>query len=660
MAEVVTVDVVVRDRGAKTTLRDVAGESKKTGTAFGEMGKDAKSLSKQLFDMDIQLRKTAMELERTGDTSLVKGIRKQQREIAALVKVRKDVLGISFGGKDDGGAASSAAKAGAGFGMSFVDAASNAMSRGGTKFVAAVTGAIAIASPFIGASLAAAVLGASGTLGIAGGVAMAAQDPRVKSAAAGLGATFMAEFGRATDSFIGPTIGALEHFELAAIDVAGKLAPSFDGLSDHVVPLAQALTTMVTNTLPGFTKGLTTAEHVLSALENVLPEFGEDLSAMFEDMAENPEAAAAAMHNLVTVVGETARGIGFLTKFLSSYYEVLIKVGHATTGWANDLPMVVKQITPLAAVADFFDQTDTAIKKAMEDAPHFETKLREIGEAATDTAEELRGLKDAIDDAFSPVMDLDQATLRYQKGLIELQKELKEGKRTLAINSEEGIRNRDAILDQIQAIKDLRDATATVPEKVDAANAAYEAQLEALRKNLLSLGFNKEAVNALIDAYKNIPASVTTEFRYPGLLEAIAKFRELARLTGSNAAAARALGPGEGTFNQGGDTSGYGGGRASGGYMAPGMSYDVAESGTGVERVKMLQGGGAIVQNMDQWSKAGGGGGGGGWSGGAQHVIWEVRSGGSEMDDMITQIIRRTVTVVGGGNVQKTYGRDDR
>lgn len=658
MAEVVTVDVVVRDRGAKTTLKGVGDESKKTGKSFGETGKEAEQLSKKIFDLEIGLKNAAKEFKRTGvlDLDVAETMRKDRTQLRSLVRLRKDLLKMIEPPPDE-------TPGGNKFVSNIIESFSKAVSSGGTTFVGAVVGAVALAAPFIGATVAAAVTGGVGTLGIAGGIAMAARDPRVQDAAKGLGGTFVAEFGAATQGFVGPTVGALGQLKDATIDIAGKLAPEFDSLADHVQPLTQSLVQMVERLLPGLKDGFKTGAVVLSALEDVLPEFGEDLGDMLEMMAKNPEAAAAAMHDLFTVIGETARSVGMLTEFLSSYYEVLIKVGVVTTGWANDMPDWIKAITPLAAVADYFDQADGAMQRAMRNAPHIETHLVEIGNAATNTADELRGLKNAITDAFSPVMDLDEATLRYQKGLIDLQKELTNGKRTLAVNTEEGISNREAILNQIQAIKDLRDATATVPEKVDDANAAYDKQLEALRKNLLSLGYNKDAVNELIDAYKGIPSTVTTEFRYPGLLEAIAKFRDLARLAGSNAAAARALGEGEGTFKQGGDTSGYGGGRASGGYIAPGMTVDVAESGTGVERVKMLRGGGAIVQNMDQWSAAGamtGGGWSGGGGGGGGHVVWEVRSSGSEVDDLISMIIRRTVSVVGGGSVQKTYGRDDR
>ena len=43
--------------------------------------------------------------------------------------------------------------------------------------------------------------------------------------------------------------------------------------------------------------------------------------------------------------------------------------------------------------------------------------------------------------------------------------------------------------------------------------------------------------------------------------------------------------------------------------------------------------------------------------GGPSHVVLEVRSSGSRLDDAIVEIIRQAVKVRGGGNVQVALGR---
>jgi hypothetical protein len=46
-----------------------------------------------------------------------------------------------------------------------------------------------------------------------------------------------------------------------------------------------------------------------------------------------------------------------------------------------------------------------------------------------------------------------------------------------------------------------------------------------------------------------------------------------------------------------------------------------------------------------------------GASGGGTAMVLEIRSGGSRLDDAIVEIIRRSVRVSGGGNVQVALGR---
>lgn len=562
---------------------DLTGEQKvtrgvtKTGDAledFGDdlnkAGKEATFLDKRLEELQGGLKDLFAEFSRSGDLDLLKKIKVDQRELNQLARLQKQ-----FGELSDAVGGDKGRKAGQSLASNVIESFSNAMSRGGTTFVGAVVGAVAAAAPFIGATLAAAVVGTSGLAGIAGGVAMAAQDPRVKDAAMQLGATFMHEFGQATEPFTGPTIAALQQLENATISIAGKLAPEFEGLAAHVEPLAEALGGLVEETLPGFKKALQSAQPVLSALEKALPELGKDFSAMFEDMAANPEATAAALHDLLSIIGETARGIGMLTRFLSSYYEVLIRTGEVTTGWANDLPDWIKAITPLAAVADFFDQSAGAMDAAAQKAPQLGDGLDDVGESAEEAAAELRGLNDAIADFIGEQLGVDQATIRWQQGLRDLNEELREGKRTLSIYSEEGLENRDAMVDMIAQAENFRQKIFEQTGSLDAANEAYRNNIQTLYNMGKAAGFSRDELDKLFAPYLDGPRLAVTEFQFPGLAEGLAKARELARLLGSNAAASAAGGNYLNDYTSGTYVSG----RAAGGPVHAGQTYVVGENG---------------------------------------------------------------------------------
>jgi len=643
--EVVTVDVVVRDRGGKKVLKDTGDEAKKTGTSFSGMAKDSKTLQKQLFDMDIQLRKTAQEMERTGDTSLVKVINKQRRELNALVKVRKDVLGIAFGGKDDSGKS----RGGGGLGR-LGGRASQAAGEGLTDSLMALRGpGIAAAgilgvalSPAIGATIAMAVLGGVGTGGIIGGLALAAQDSRVQDVGAKLGAHALAAFSRSAEPFVAPAVEAMGVLRGVVDDVSGDMRQAFATIAPVLVPLTQGLGGFVHQLMPGITKAMEGARPVMLIIGQELPKIGHALSVFFSTIAADPRGAIRAFQDLSRIIQGTIIATGNLIAFLAKVWGVLGPIIQASQG---DLPgMAVSIAATEMALAD-------AAKMSTETSNAFDG----VGDSAKTAAERMGLLNAAMDKFFDRTLGLRGATREYEAAIDNLTETIKENGKTTDERTAKGRANDQAIDDTIRAIKDLRQANIDNGMAVEDANAIYDQQLEQLRKTLIKLGLNKDEVNNLIAAIKAIPQIAEVEVRAPGLLEALAKARELSALLGGASAAQTAR-------YRAGDTSGYGGGRASGGYMAPGMSYDVAESGTGVERVKMLAGGGAVVQNMDQWSSAGamaGGGWAGGGSGGG-NVILEVRSSGNEVDDLISMIIRRTVSVVGGGSVQKTYGRDDR
>lgn len=499
---------------------DAARAAKTLGDESKKSGKDVKTLSKQLFDMDIQLRKTAMELERTGNLDLVKDIQRQQRELWALVKVRKDILGIAFGGKDDDKSITEAGrKAGVNLAGGVVDSFSKSLSAGGSTVVGAVIGVVAAAAPFLGASIAAAVLGGVGTGGIIGGIAAASRDPRVRAEAQELGKTFSGVADVIGEPFVGPTIEALRILNKETKGWASDLQEGLSSVAPVITPLTLGLDGLVDKTMPGLTKGLGTAKVALRALGNELPELGEDFSAMFEDMAENPEAVAAAMHDLVTIVGETGRAIGVTTKFLSSYYEVLIKTGEVTTGWANDMPNWVKQITPLAAVADYFDGNVDAMKRAA-DASHdyrdvtqaVTTTEYRFGSAISSTTGELEDQRQAMLGLVGTTLDLRRSTQDIEQAIDDFSEAVDENGTSLDVHTEKGRRNIDTVEAGIDALlrgsnatyENARATGATALEAEEAAARYRATWIPALLDGAVKAGFNRDQVALLMEALNKL------------------------------------------------------------------------------------------------------------------------------------------------------------
>lgn len=134
----------------------------------------------------------------------------------------------------------------------------------------------------------------------------------------------------------------------------------------------------------------------------------------------------------------------------------------------------------------------------------------------------LAELEKTFKDVFGAYMSADQAAMQYRETLISTNKELESGKRSLAESSEEGRKNRTAVLSQVDAINDMRTANINNDMAVDKADATYRAQIDTLKKNLLQLGYTKKEVAALIDKYRAIPEKIGTSVETPGLPKAAA------------------------------------------------------------------------------------------------------------------------------------------
>jgi TP901 family phage tail tape measure protein len=139
-----------------------------------------------------------------------------------------------------------------------------------------------------------------------------------------------------------------------------------------------------------------------------------------------------------------------------------------------------------------------------------------MGGSAKEAADQVQALKDAFDRLFGIQMSMDEATLRYKQGIIDLNKELKDGAHSISLNTEEGLKNRAAVLASIQDIKALRDARIEHGVSLDAANAAYARDIKGLQASMRAAHFTEKQINELTAAYLGIPAKANTEVKAPG------------------------------------------------------------------------------------------------------------------------------------------------
>lgn len=163
------------------------------------------------------------------------------------------------------------------------------------------------------------------------------------------------------------------------------------------------------------------------------------------------------------------------------------------------------------------ERMEEATGKAAEAEDEFADSAEQAGDAAAGAAEDVEKLKQAFDDLFSIQMDADRAMIAYQQGLHDLMETINETSNSLRVQSQDGRENRGAILDQVEAIKELRDANIDGGMAIDDANAKYQKQLDQLVDLLVQEGFNERAIRDLIGAYRDIPDQVSTDVEQPGM-----------------------------------------------------------------------------------------------------------------------------------------------
>lgn len=151
----------------------------------------------------------------------------------------------------------------------------------------------------------------------------------------------------------------------------------------------------------------------------------------------------------------------------------------------------------------------------------------DLGKQAEKTRKEAEALQDAFDKLFKQYLNADQAALKLKDTQIATDKELKEGAHTLSLNTEEGRKNRSAVLDRLDAINTMRDSEIAGGVAVDKADGKYRAQIDTLKKTMLHLGYTKADVEALIGKYRDIPESVGTNIKQPGMVDALHKTQDL-------------------------------------------------------------------------------------------------------------------------------------
>jgi hypothetical protein len=570
-------------RGLLEAARDLektADGVEKLGGKMKDTAEDSKRLGQQIEETSKKAQDLKLQIARTGDVTLFGDLRRQESLLGKLEKIREELEKV-----DDAAAGVSASLGGAAAGGGIGGILKGAPSAGGASgpLIAGGAAAIAALSPAIGATVAAAVLGSVGTGGVIGGVALAAQDTRVKAAFKEVGKEMFEGVGDAASPFVQPLIQAASTFGDAWRQEAPEFRKNFETLSEAVDPLAKGLTGFIHNLGPGLGSAFKASIPLAEEFGEELAAMGTDVSDFLRAMARSAPGAKIALNDLFTVVDFGLDVLGDGTEILSKTYEGMRKLGLvAPPEW------LLQTSRGTAFVA--FDILNHELEKSVNNLKNVLTPTEELERAQEDAADAAKRQADAIaqlnkkvDAYYDAILGPLDAEERWHRAILATKEALAENGKTLAINTRAGLDNRDAIEEQFAAAKNRLDMGTLTEEQ-------YQREIDnlgALKKQFKdTTGF----IDGLIAAYRRVPSevrstlSVTAEGSGLGILLRLLKAQatggvpfSMGEHSGSQikqlvGATAGLPGPGHGAFF---DLPA----RASGGPVLAGHAYMVGERG---------------------------------------------------------------------------------
>lgn len=515
------------ERAAKD-LGDEAGRSQAKVKGLGDESKKTErnvgTLAGELLKAKGRMTELNKELGKTGDMRLVDELKKATSEYEKLSRVAKNV---HIGGDDSKGSlfsslfgdvAKTAAKAGSEAGKTFaqlfeggVTGAFQALP-GEVKIALMASAAVAAigASAIIVETVSAALLAGIGAAGIGAGIAFAMQDPKVNRAFTELG-----------DHAQAAMKDAAKPFKTETIEAIGELSSSFDAVMPHIKAGMASLAPEVSGIAANFGKGLEQMgpglESALKAAGPLLKEFsttvpilGKAFGDMFSTIAKHGQGASMVFKIIFISIAALVKIVTFLMDQFGTMFDVFDKLADAGGRLWDAITGDDKPKT----LAGGLDDVGEGGENAADGLDGATDSVQGLDHSMAPAIGGVEDLTSAFDRLFGAAMGVKEADIAVAQGWSDLRKELTDGARTLDINTQAGRDNQTAILDQVNALNQKREAdiaagdgTVAATEK---ANAAYSSQIGQLRALLIQLGYDKGMVDAYIASLNAIPSNKLT------------------------------------------------------------------------------------------------------------------------------------------------------
>lgn len=492
---------------------------KEAALGLEALAKSADNAKDQLSQLDRKLLETRAAMtaagktfQETGDISPLKSLLKDERELSNVQKaITRGAEAIARDLENAGD------QGGQGFITRFGHAVENGIASlpAPQGFVQWLVAGAVVASPLVGAAISAGVLLGVGGVGIAAGLAAAAQDARVRAAYADLGSYAKQQLIQAGSGFVDPAIRGADQIKQAL----GTLGPALKGDLDAVAPslnnLIDGLTGFVEQMQAhGLGDAFEAAKPVIDALAAELPNMGQAMGDFFHDIAAGGPGAVQAIHDIATGINITVESTGALIEGLTKAYDFLINnpIGKIFSG------VGIAAFEKLSHGSDTTQHSFQLLGAAGQDASD---SIDEVGSAAGTTAKALEQAAQASTDLLRSWASAEQATIALDQAMLSMKDSVQKNGTSLEETSAKGLANRSALLQAAQAAETKREADIKAGQGAETANAQYATNIGTLRAAAIAAGFNRDQVDTMLHSLRQVPGDYAARVDVNGVDTAV-------------------------------------------------------------------------------------------------------------------------------------------
>lgn len=300
-------------------------------------------------------------------------------------------------------------EAGGSLAGSLSEAVSTLPAKVGPYGAAIGAGIAAAIAPFAGAAISAGILGAAGGAGILGGVALAAKDPAVKSAAGDLADTVSSELKVAAGAFVPATLGALDKLKAGFRQVLPDLGRIFNDAARFVDPLVDGIVRGGRALARGLANAVGEAGPIFEVLGDRIGSLGETIGDAFTIISGGSEGASSALDDLFGALEVVITSMALTIRGLTDAYQAMKDFGQGI----ND---TVRGWFGLSTATDENTEKTKTAEQAHKDAARAIEAQRS---ALQDLADELQSQTDPLFAVLDAQQDVTEAQSRYNKALKE-------------------------------------------------------------------------------------------------------------------------------------------------------------------------------------------------------------------------------------------------